>query len=108
MSSHLSDIISALMDRDYLLTLHIWENFATEYNRPPPSSIISSVRNDKPEILENYPNDPRGACCLILSESTNGKKIHSVVTYGERPVRIITAYYPSPDIWSNDRERRSK
>ena len=106
MFSHLSDIVRAISEQEYLFSLHIWENFVAEDNRPPPSSIISSIRNDKPEVLENYPDDTRGPCCLIISVNSEGRDIHSVVTYGMKPIKIVTAYYPSNDEWINNRKRR--
>jgi hypothetical protein len=62
------------------------------------------------EILEEYPNDPRGESCLILGYAQGGP-IHAVVgwatgrTRGEKVLRIITVYIPRPPKWSSPRTR---
>lgn len=58
------------------------------------------------EILENYPDDPRGESCLILGYAY-GQAIHIVCGYTSvQALRIITVYLPKPPKWVNDRTRR--
>ena len=57
------------------------------------------------EILEDYPNDPRGPSCLILGYSQN-RPIHIVCGYSSfKWVRIITVYLPKPPKWIDERTR---
>jgi hypothetical protein len=62
------------------------------------------------EILEEYPNDPRGESCLLLGHA-QGRPIHAVVGWAtrrgmaEKALRIITVYIPRPPKWSNPRTR---
>jgi hypothetical protein len=59
------------------------------------------------EILEDYPNDPRGPSCLVLGYAHQGYPIHIVC--GRTPrgdLRIITVYLPSLPKWLDERTRR--
>jgi hypothetical protein len=60
------------------------------------------------ELLEDYPDDPRGHSCLVVGFTQAGRAIHSV--WGLLPddrVRIITVYIPLPPKWIDPRTRRS-
>lgn len=60
------------------------------------------------ELLEDYPDDPRGHSCLILGFTQDGRAIHRV--WGLLPdgrVRVITVYIPLPPKWTDARTRRS-
>ena len=70
--------------------------------------LEDALRNG--EIIENYPNDPRGASCLVLG-FCGPKPIHAVCTIKTEPEELflITVYDPSkrPDKWTeNYRKRR--
>ena len=62
------------------------------------------------EILEEYPNDPRGESCLVLGYAGT-KPIHAVLGWarrrgeGEKTLRIITVYIPQPPKWEDPRTR---
>lgn len=59
------------------------------------------------EILEDYPNDPRGPSCLVLGHGSLGYPIH--VVCGQTPsrrLRFITVYIPSLPKWVDERTRR--
>ncbi|MBW1703427.1 MAG: DUF4258 domain-containing protein [Deltaproteobacteria bacterium] len=62
------------------------------------------------EIIENYPDDPRGMSCLVLG-FCGPKPVHSVCTIRSDPeeLLLITLYDPSkrPHKWiENYRKRR--
>ena len=59
------------------------------------------------EILEDYPNDPRGPSCLVLGHGSPGYPIHVVCgqTHSSR-LRFITVYIPSLPKWVDERTRR--
>ena len=61
------------------------------------------------EILESYPEDPRGPSCLILGYGDEGYPMHIVCakTPSDK-MRIITVYIPSLPKWFNPRTRRSE
>jgi hypothetical protein len=57
------------------------------------------------EIIEDYPQDERGASCLIAY--VNERPIHVVCSPKDDYLAIITAYLPDPKLWSeNFKERR--
>lgn len=54
------------------------------------------------EIIEQYPDDYPFPSCLILGKTSKGDVIHFVMSDEGTMSRIITAYYPDPDQWSED------
>ena len=57
------------------------------------------------DILENYPDDPRGPSCLVLGYS-GSRAVHVVCgrTKGDW-LLVITVYIPRPPKWINERTR---
>ena len=57
------------------------------------------------EILEDYPDEPRGHCCLFLGYSRN-RPIHIVCGYTTiKWIRIITVYIPKLPKWIDEKTR---
>lgn len=62
----------------------------------------------KCELLENYPDDPRGASCLVLGYS-EGRAIHIVCGRTKCDwLLVITVYIPKPPKWINERKRAKR
>lgn len=65
------------------------------------------------EVIEDYPDDPRGPSCLISGQA-GSKAVHVVMgwvqTRGqeERTLRMITVYIPKAPKWSDPRTRGEK
>ncbi len=60
-------------------------------------------------IIEPYPNDPRGASCLILGFTSQGRPLHIVCgRLEEDEILIITAYEPNLHEWETDWKTRRK
>lgn len=61
------------------------------------------------ELVEDYPDDPRGASCLVLGYSKS-KPVHAVCTLKSEPEELflITVYDPSkrPEKWTGDYKKR--
>lgn len=53
------------------------------------------------EVIEHYPEDRRGASCLV-SYVNKGQALHVVCAPKTEYLAIITAYRPAPDQWSSD------
>lgn len=62
------------------------------------------------EMLEEYPNDPRGESCLVLGYAGT-TPMHIVLGWArgrreeEKMLRIITVYIPQPPKWQDPRTR---
>ncbi len=54
------------------------------------------------EVIEQYPNDYPYPSCLVLGDNLRGEKIHAVLSDEGTSSRIITAYFPDADKWSDD------
>jgi hypothetical protein len=79
-----------------------------ETERQADKLHLSDLENalSNPEILEDYPSDPRGESCLILGYAIDGQSIHFVVGRGKKGMlRIITVYLPTLPRWLNERTR---
>ena len=58
------------------------------------------------EVIEDYPEDKRGASCLLLGRSSSGRALHIQVGYAYPVFRIITFYEPEPEKWETDLKTR--
>lgn len=58
------------------------------------------------EVIEDYPQDPRGPSCLLLGVGEGNRALHVVCSPKDDYLAIITAYIPDPDQWSADFRRR--
>jgi len=59
----------------------------------------------KGEIIEEYPEDARGASCLVY-HSQETRTLHVVCSPKSEYLAIITAYIPASDQWSSDFKTR--
>lgn len=57
------------------------------------------------EIIEDYPNDPRGASCLVLGYTKQNRPIHIVCGTKRGNLILITIYVPQKPKWRNPRTR---
>jgi hypothetical protein len=59
-------------------------------------------------VIEDYPDDPRGASCLILG-MVGRRSLHVVCgCLDAEEILIVTAYEPDPREWENDWKTRKK
>ena len=59
----------------------------------------------KGELIEDYPDDPRGHSCLLLGY-VEDRPVHVVCSPKDDFLAIITAYVPDPDQWTRDYRKR--
>lgn len=69
------------------------------------TSDVRKVLEDG-EIIEDYPDDPRGHSCLILGRDIEKRPIHVVCAPKDEYLAIITAYIPDNAQWSEDYRTR--
>jgi hypothetical protein len=60
------------------------------------------------EILENYPEHRRGACCLINGITEAKRALHVICTTDQSLLIIITVYEPQPPKWVTPTRRSTK
>jgi hypothetical protein len=58
------------------------------------------------QILENYPDYRRGACCLLSGVTQKGRPLHIICTTVRPVLIIITVYEPKPPKWATATQRR--
>jgi hypothetical protein len=76
-------------------------------------AVWASLAQTAIEVIEDYPNEPRGPCCLLLC-FVQGRPIHTVISYpskryaAQRQVNslafMVTIYRPDlrPHEWTPD------
>ncbi|MBM4176579.1 MAG: DUF4258 domain-containing protein [Ignavibacteria bacterium] len=63
----------------------------------------------KCEIIEEYPNDPRGESCLVLGFTSENKPIHIVCGKNRSGhLILITVYSPEMPKWKDPYTRNKK
>lgn len=57
-------------------------------------------------IIEDYPNDPRGPSCLILVVSATDLCIFLFARLEAEEILVVTAYEPDSEEWEDDWQTR--
>lgn len=60
------------------------------------------------DVIEDYPEDPRGHSCLMLGLGDGGRALHVCCAPKEDYLAVITAYLPDEHEWSEDFRVRVK
>ncbi len=58
------------------------------------------------QILEDYPEHRRGACCLLYGLTRRGRALHVVCMTAQPILIVITVYEPRPPKWVTPTQRR--
>jgi hypothetical protein len=96
------EIALRLKERAVRHTLHALEEEIRE--GLTANSIYESLLNGF-EVVEDYPNDPRGYSCLLLTWHKD-RPVHVVCALHEVMLIIVTVYIPSSKEWKDDFKTR--
>ncbi len=88
----------------YRLTLHA--EIERDADRISTIELEEALLYNHTEIIEDYPDDPRGHSFLILGFTRKEQAVHALCSIHEEIVVIITTYRPDPDLWTDWRIRR--
>lgn len=101
----LAFIRDCVRNRRLLWTYHV--NMRLRDRSISRQAILEGV--DTYEIIESYPEDKYFPSYLVLARYGH-QVIHALFAadVADSNVRVITAYQPSPDEWSDDFRRRRK
>src|SRR3989338_6598764 len=89
-----------------LFTLHALD----QMNKPERLITQDEVKKVvlRGEIIEDYPEDPRGHSCLMLGYGDMTRPLHVVCSPKADSLAVITAYVPSIGEWSEDFRKRRR
>jgi hypothetical protein len=92
---------------EILISDHGYDELATD--NLSARKLVSGLYDS--ELLEDYPDFPKGPCVLVLQQDENDQSIHVVwgIPKGTMsPAVLITVYRPDPARWTDDFRRRKK
>ena len=107
MSQTLQQIIALAARGEVRISDHGYDELAED------GIFVRDIVNGLPaaQLLEDYPDFPKGPCALVLQSDRDGKPVHAVwgIPMGETsPAVLVTAYRPDPAKWTTDfRSRRT-
>lgn len=90
----ISFIRNNVLNGDYDLSVH------AHTERQEEQITIQEIENAllKGDIIEQYPNDPRGGSCLVAGIIFR-KPLHIVCGARKERLLIVTVYRPKPPVW---------
>ena len=98
------DEVRAAAQKRLLFLPHAVRQMSRPQRMVSPSEVEATGL--KGDLIEDYPNDPRGHSCLMLGYGETGRAVHVVCSPKDEYLAIITAYLPDPSQWSEDFRRR--
>lgn len=107
MSTTLERIQTLVARNEVRVSLHGAEELAADHVQV--RDVIAGVA--KAAMVEDYPDYPKGRCCLVLQWDAADRPVHVVwgIPSGrESPAVVVTAYRPDPARWDQMWLRRRK
>ena len=107
MSETYERILTLIESGNILISDHGYNEMAED--KISVKDVITSVKDSA--LIEDYPDDLKGPCVLLLQYDEKKKPIHVVwgIPKGKStPAVIVTAYRPDSERWSRDFTRRMK
>ncbi len=104
--TEIEEIVDKIQKREYEFSKHAVDQSII---RDISVSEIEQAVLGNSLIIEDYPDDKYGSSCLILGYTKNERPLHIQCSYSSRPlIKVITLYQPSPEIWIDNKVRKSK
>jgi hypothetical protein len=93
----LLDLIRKRADQRILFSQHAVAQMSRPERMITPIEIPKVISTG--EIIEDYPQDPRGHSCLLLGRGDGDRAIHLVCSPKDDYLAVITAYLPTEEQW---------
>jgi hypothetical protein len=101
----ITDVQRKISARLYRLTVHAERE--READRITIRELEEALCSPHCQVIEHYPEDPRGASCLVLGFTEQDLPIHTVCGISLPDMLIIiTIYRLDPALWIDWRVRR--
>jgi hypothetical protein len=94
------DRVRRAADQRILFLPHAIRQMSRPVRMITPAEVRTVIETG--EVIEDYPDDPRGHSCLMLGRGEGDRVIHVVCAPKDDFLAIITAYVPSEDEWEQD------
>jgi hypothetical protein len=99
MSETLQKILELAARREVRISEHGYDELAQDGILA--TEVIAGVA--QAQLVEDYPDYPKGPCVLVLQKDEAGSPIHVVWGIPKKsssPAVVVTAYRPDPGKWS--------
>jgi hypothetical protein len=100
MSRTFEHVVSLVHRREVRISSHGYDELAEDAILV--REILAGVESG--EVVEDYPDYPKGPCVLVLQKDESGSPIHVVwgIPRGSSsPAVVVTAYQPDPAQWDD-------
>ena len=107
MSGTFEHLKALIAEGEVLISAHGYDELAAD--DLTVREIVSGIADA--ELVEDYPEFPKGPCVLVLQRDRSGLPVHAVwgIPKGASgPAVLITAYRPDPQKWENGYRSRRK
>jgi hypothetical protein len=108
MSATLGRILQLVAQGEVRISEHGYDELAQDGILA--EEVVAGV--EEAQVIEDYPDYPKGPCVLVLQKGEKGEPVHAV--WGiprdrDSPAVLVTAYRPEARKWSSDfRNRRPR